>query len=504
MAHGRPDFTSISLINGTDALGNLVTIAVDASGNIVGVMKGAYSGDLKTLATDIDGRILARLMGRYGDTMIDVSVDEGGKLAITEISQSNISADSTEAQGWTTPIANLLSNMNRIRYAIISMSGEAWGTFSHSIASTWEQIATAIGIHAALPDVHHAQSHTLASHSTKAHSELTSVGANDHHAQKHASQHLSGGDDLLGWTDEKLLKGAGAGVAPDEIDIPSGGLGIFGDGNDGDVTISANTPLTRDMFYDDLTVNAGITLDTAGYRIFVKGTLTNNGTIERTPNNGANATATALGIGGATLIAKSLGAGGGTRGDGGQTVTANSSHGGGGGSGGGVVLIVAETIINSSGIIRANGGNGGNGNGVGGAASSLDAIGGGVVAYSLGGAGGKGGDSNVNTGPAGGTASAPAATEAGYRTLPFAIILRLLSSVTQISGGGNGGGGARSSGGASASGGGGGGGGGLLVLIYYSLTTGTEQASGGTGGAAYGTGTAGTNGSNGTIIKIQN
>lgn len=203
MAHGREDFTDVSLIRGQDALGNLVTIAVDASGNIIGLLKGVSGADLKTLATDADGRILARLMGRYGDTMIDISVDEGGKLSITEISQSNVSLDSTEAQSWTTPIANLLSNMNRIRYAIITMSGEAWGTFSHSIASTWAQIATAIGIHAALTtEVHGVGASTVA--------KLT-----DRMASK-------AGDATLGWTDEKLLKGAGAGVAPDEIDVPTG------------------------------------------------------------------------------------------------------------------------------------------------------------------------------------------------------------------------------------------------------------------------------------------
>lgn len=34
-------------------------------------------------------------------------------------------------------------------------------------------------------DQHHAQTHTLASHSSKAHSELTGIGANDHHALAH-------------------------------------------------------------------------------------------------------------------------------------------------------------------------------------------------------------------------------------------------------------------------------------------------------------------------------
>lgn len=48
---------------------------------------------------------------------------------------------------------------------------------------------------------------------------------------------------------------------------------FFGDGSDGDVTISSNTSLTRDMYYDDLTIQTGFTLSTKGYRIFVKGTL---------------------------------------------------------------------------------------------------------------------------------------------------------------------------------------------------------------------------------------
>lgn len=64
-------------------------------------------------------------------------------------------------------------------------------------------------------------------------------------------------------------------------------LNYFGDGSDGDVTISTNTTLTRDMYYNNLTVNSGITLTTNNFKIFVKETLTNNGTIKGTLlNNG--------------------------------------------------------------------------------------------------------------------------------------------------------------------------------------------------------------------------
>ena len=60
-----------------------------------------------------------------------------------------------------------------------------------------------------------------------------------------------------------------------------GGDHIFGTGLDGSVTIvnGATTYLTRDMYYSSLTVNSGGTLFTNGFRVFVQGTLTNNGTI---------------------------------------------------------------------------------------------------------------------------------------------------------------------------------------------------------------------------------
>ena len=49
---------------------------------------------------------------------------------------------------------------------------------------------------------------------------------------------------------------------------------IYGSGMDGNVTISSNTTLTRDMYYNNLDVNAGIVLNTAGYRVFVRNRLT--------------------------------------------------------------------------------------------------------------------------------------------------------------------------------------------------------------------------------------
>lgn len=189
------------------------------------------------------------------------------------------------------------------------------------------------------------------------------------------------------------------------VAVPAGGgLAIFGNGSDGDETIAGDTTLTRDMFYDNLTVNGGIVLTTDGFRIFVRGTLTNNGTIR---NNGATGTDDlgGAGGGGGSLGAGGVGAdlnddaddldpalggdggdgdnlgsvvtlptGGGLRGSpqaillhepdgaligggGGGGSGSGGGHGGGSG-GGGVICIIAKTLDNSGGIIEANGGDG--------------------------------------------------------------------------------------------------------------------------------------------------
>ena len=65
-----------------------------------------------------------------------------------------------------------------------------------------------------------------------------------------------------------------------EVNVPEpvlldrlGGDEIYGFGQDGNVTLTSNTTLSRDMYYNNLTINSGVTLDTNGYRVFVAGTL---------------------------------------------------------------------------------------------------------------------------------------------------------------------------------------------------------------------------------------
>ena len=90
--------------------------------------------------------------------------------------------------------------------------------------------------------------------------------------------------------------------------------GMYGDGSDGEITLSGyynsesifstydNTTTTytliRDIYPNNLTVNLGITLITAGYRIFCKNTLTNNGIIHNNGNNASGITAGTGALGG--------------------------------------------------------------------------------------------------------------------------------------------------------------------------------------------------------------
>jgi hypothetical protein len=54
---------------------------------------------------------------------------------------------------------------------------------------------------------------------------------------------------------------------------------VYGTGSDGTAIIASNISLSRDMYYSNLTINSGFHLNTNGYRVFVKNTLTLNGSI---------------------------------------------------------------------------------------------------------------------------------------------------------------------------------------------------------------------------------
>lgn len=77
---------------------------------------------------------------------------------------------------------------------------------------------------------------------------------------------------------------------------------IYGSGKDGNYTASVNISLTRDMYYNNLTINPGIHINTAGYRVFVRNILLFNG-------SSSQDSLTSLGLKNSSSVTGSLGKG---------------------------------------------------------------------------------------------------------------------------------------------------------------------------------------------------
>jgi len=289
---------------------------------------------------------------------------------------------------------------------------------------------------------------------------------------------------------------------------PTSGLTSFGDGSDGDVTISVPTSLTRDMYYNNLTINS--TLNPAGWSIYVRDTLSGNGLIDISGNPGTSGNSGGVGQGGsATTTGKFWNTAGGNGGDGdpspGNGTTGGSSltvigssggqggaggddSGGGGGSGGTGASTGNKTLpIKKTGVFRFNSIYGLDMSNIGSTSPYVGGIGGG---------GGGGGDSTSSTSGGNGGGGG-----AGGGIVHIAANI-FAGSFNIKANGGNGGSGdvGTSASGGSGGGGAGGGGGAALVLYNSKFWTGTYILSGGTGGAggAATTGSAGSNGANGT------
>jgi hypothetical protein len=262
---------------------------------------------------------------------------------------------------------------------------------------------------------------------------------------------------------------------------------IFGTGADGDVTLTNDTTLVRDMYYNNLTINTGINLFTAGYRIFVLNTLTVNtgATIDRSGVS-AIATAGALALVAGTLGASGAGGAGGTAAGtaGSATTTSTGGNGGAGGSGSGGAGGAAGTVTAPTALV--------------GGVEQLNQTRQALVLRDLGNTimtggagGGGGGGSGVNT--AGGGGSGGGLIMIAARTMTGTGSIKAM--------GGNG----FAAPGANA-GGGGGGGGGTIVTITENDTTATSlsfSAAAGVGGGGQGTGTGGANGSVGRIFRLR-
>lgn len=261
----------------------------------------------------------------------------------------------------------------------------------------------------------------------------------------------------------------------------------LGNGYDTDfVYVPGSHLMTRNQYFNNCTVDAGATVNTGGYAIFCRGTLTVNGLIHR---NGPTASGSS-GAGGATSAytgasgagqggTSAAGAAGGART---ASIGASSGSGGSGSGGSGGAVGAASPPTGADGSIHL--------------ASTVRCA---VLArtpgntpYTGGGGGGGGGGNGSASGGGGGGGGGVVLIVAGS----------LAGTGTIAAKGGNGGPGQSTD-----CGGGGGGGGGAILLVTDSdatSTTVTLDVSGGTGGASGGgVGVAGNNGSTGNVIKVR-
>lgn len=288
---------------------------------------------------------------------------------------------------------------------------------------------------------------------------------------------------------------------------PSSNLAFAGDGSDGDVTLSMDTTITKDMNYDTLDL-AGYTLNMAGYKVFAKRiTDSVGGGKLKAPTGGAG--------GNGSNASGATAGGGGTAGSAASGVTLPDSTAGVTGGGGG------NGASNNNGSV---GSNGTAGNSV---TNSL-----GTTSGAVGASGGSGGTSSLFTSPqAGGLggAAGTAAAMSGRKSISHyhLFVTNKATTFTVMTGAGSGsgaGGGAGGNGNSGSTGGGGGGAGGTggnggYWLVGCSVADGDWDiesiggagGTGGNGGNATGSnagggggGAGGTGGSGGSGVFISN
>lgn len=322
-------------------------------------------------------------------------------------------------------------------------------------------------------------------------------------------------------------------------------VNVFGDGSDGDVTIGSDTTLSRDMFYNNLTMPSTYTINTAGYKIFVKGTLTRSGTgkIFNNGGNGGNGGNAALYAGGSAGAAGTAAPGvtvpSGLAGVAGSSGVSGTSNGVAGTAG----TSIASALISSSGVAGGSGGNANIGTPrTGGSAGSggtttqskeksnslllvahFIEVGGTTVTVkrpsASSGSGGSGAvdqSSGLNSSATGGSGGSGASGGIVFIAARYIVDSGSGTMFEAIGGnGGNGGSGYDSTAGGNqgiaGSGGGGGGNGGFILRIYKTLTgSGTTSVAGGSGGSGsaaiqvgLGTASAGSSGTAGNSGLVE-
>ena len=294
------------------------------------------------------------------------------------------------------------------------------------------------------------------------------------------------------------------------------GTQIYGLGEDGNVTIpSGTTTLTRDTYYQNLTIASGGNLVTDGWRVFVAGLLTLTDTTSSINCNGGSASGitggTAVNV---TILAPASTLGGSGNGANGRNTSGNGTTPGGFAAGSSGIGATGGRGGNSSGATGANPPSYVNPNDRYGGVRLLDTLPGAILGkssdyWTANGAeyvhGGLGGGSGACTA---GNSSSRYSGGSGAGGGCVIVGARYITGSGSISANGGNGGNASVTGGTTGSCAGGAGGGGGFVVIFtssdFSTLPTTITANGGLPGNGAGVNyTAATAGGNGRVIKLQ-
>jgi hypothetical protein len=321
-------------------------------------------------------------------------------------------------------------------------------------------------------------------------------------------------------TEIGYLDGVTSAVQTQLNNIPKTDAFWYGDGSDGTTIISSGTTtLSRDMYYNNLSISGTGKLNTNGFRVFVKTTLSltsaAEGAIFNTANNGSNALLNAGGAGGSGSTSTTsyygrstsggLGATGAGTGQGvpGGSVTANSP------------ILQGNWIASTGGISTGTTGDDAqtattaSTTAIGWRRAFVDLSAPFITGTLYSGAGGNGGNAGapVFTKPGGGGGGGGAGNIGCFiYAKEISVSTSTADSAIKFVGGTGGNGDNGDADGESSKGGGGGGGQGGIVYVVYSTITGSMTSgrflintSGGNGGTGH---RGGQGGASGSIVMI--
>lgn len=292
-------------------------------------------------------------------------------------------------------------------------------------------------------------------------------------------------------------------AAIEEILVVANVTIFCGDGSDGDLSISSGTlNLTRDMYYNSITITGSAIINTNGFIIYCKNTYNSSGATSAVRNNGAaggNGSGQTAGVPGAASPGISYGIG------------QAGSAGGLGGTNSAIGAVgVSSAVVTGYGASGGNGGQGGQN-----AAAAVGAVGGTSgaytyyperivrishlynLAYKMAGQSGSGGGGGRSSGLAQAGGGGAGGSGGGVVMIFCTTFIDTSTLGIQATGGKGGNGGNAPSGTGGGGGGAGGGGGGFIFIVGLDVTPGVMTVTGGaigTGGTGLGGGATGASG----------